>query len=108
MSPRRAKRRPERGDGSGEDRAPGAAFERVEEHDDGDWVVRSITGSSSTKTYRCPGCNQEIRPATPHLVVWPADGYGTVDDRRHWHKGCWAKRANRGPTTERSRNAPRH
>ena len=108
MSPRRAKRRPDRSDGAGENRAPGSSFERVEEHPDGDWVVRSITGSSSTKTYRCPGCNQEIRPATPHLVVWPADGYGTVDDRRHWHKACWSKRGNRGPATERSRNAPRH
>ena len=45
----------------------------VETHPDGDWVVRRITGSSSTKTYRCPGCDQEIRPATPHVVAWPTD-----------------------------------
>ena len=107
MSPRRAKRRPDRGSGDGA--APtGGGVERLEEHDDGDWMVRSITGSSSTKAYRCPGCNQEIRPATPHLVVWPAQGYGTVEDRRHWHKACWTARNRRGPTTERSRNAPRH
>ena len=30
-----------------------------------------ITGSSSTKPYRCPGCDQLIRPATPHVVAWP-------------------------------------
>ena len=47
--------------------------EVVEEHPDGEWVVRRITGSASTKAYRCPGCDQEIRPATPHVVAWPAD-----------------------------------
>jgi len=108
MSPRRAKRRPDRGGGAGEERASGGAFEKVEEHDDGDWVVRSITGSSSTKHYRCPGCDQEIPPATPHLVVWPAEGYGTVDDRRHWHKSCWTNRGRRKPSVQRGRNAPRH
>jgi hypothetical protein len=27
----------------------------LEEHADGDFYVRPITGSSSTKAYRCPG-----------------------------------------------------
>ena len=27
----------------------------------------------ATKTYRCPGCDHEISPAQPHVVVWPAD-----------------------------------
>ena len=46
--------------------------ETIEEAADGDWVVRALTGSASTKAYRCPGCDQEIRPATPHVVSWPA------------------------------------
>jgi hypothetical protein len=70
--------------------------EVVEEHPDGDWVVRRITGAASTKAYRCPGCDQEIRPATPHVVAWPAD-VGSLEDRRHWHNPCWAARDRRKP-----------
>ncbi len=44
---------------------------QVEQWPDGDWVVRQVPGPAAVKTYRCPGCDQEIRPATPHLVVWP-------------------------------------
>lgn len=80
-------------------------FDRVEEHPDGDFVVRPITGSRSTKTYRCPGCDQEIRPATPHLVVWPV---GDEEHRRHWHRPCWQARDRRGVKPHRSRNAPRY
>ena len=43
-------------------------MERVEEWPDGDWKVRMVTGASSTKVYRCPGCDQEIRGGLPHLV----------------------------------------
>ena len=60
-----------------------------------DWVVQRITGSASTKNYRCPGCNQEIRPATPHVVAWPYDDHtdheARVSDRRHWHTPCWER-----------------
>ena len=60
-----------------------------------DWVVQRITGSASTKNYRCPGCNQEIRPATPHTVAWPYDDHtdheARVSDRRHWHNPCWER-----------------
>ncbi|MEO8107611.1 MAG: hypothetical protein ABI720_09845 [Actinomycetes bacterium] len=63
------------------------------------WVVRPIRGSSSTKSYRCPGCDQLIPPATPHTVVWPetaivGDG---AESRRHWHTTCWNARDRRGP-----------
>jgi hypothetical protein len=83
---------------------------------DDDWVVRQVTGSAATRAYRCPGCDQEIRPATPHVVAWPAawgaDGDRDEDaglgERRHWHTACWQARHRRGPRTERSRNAPRH
>jgi hypothetical protein len=68
--------------------------ERVESHPDGDWLVRPITGSSSVRTYRCPGCDQEIRPATPHVVAWPV---GALEERRHWHTACWRRRDRIGP-----------
>ena len=77
----------------------------VEEAEDGDWAVRSLTGAASTKPYRCPGCDQEIRPATPHLVSWPAyprdsdlepwDTDSAADQRRHWHTVCWRERNHR-------------
>lgn len=69
---------------------------RVEEHADGDWVVQRTTGSAATKPYRCPGCDQVIPPATPHVVAWPADDAG-LEQRRHWHAPCWEKRAHRRP-----------
>jgi hypothetical protein len=77
----------------------------VEQRPDGDWVVRRITGSASTKLYRCPGCDHEIRPATPHVVAWrEAD----AEDRRHWHTACWRSRDRRGVKVQRSKNAPRY
>jgi hypothetical protein len=87
----------------------------VERTDDG-WVVRQVTGSAATRAYRCPGCDHEIRPATPHVVAWPDlgdDDSGAGDDaglaeRRHWHTACWNARGRRGPRVQRSRNAPRH
>lgn len=76
---------------------------RLEDHPDGAWLVRQLGGSRSganaTKTYRCPGCRQEIAGGTAHLVVWPAEqpigGFGGVQDRRHWHTACWTARARR-------------
>jgi hypothetical protein len=73
---------------------------RVEVGPDGyDYDVRAVAASRAMKTYRCPGCDHEIKPGTAHLVVWPADlGESAVDDRRHWHTACWSNRATRGPT----------
>lgn len=82
-----------------------ASHETIEEHDEGIYRVRKITGSSSTKPYRCPGCDQLIRMATPHIVAWIE---GDVDSRRHWHSACWNKRVHRRPNVERTRNAPRY
>ena len=82
-----------------------ASHETIEEDLDGIYRVRKITGSSSTKPYRCPGCDQLIRTATPHIVAWLD---GDVESRRHWHTPCWSKRNNRRPNTERTRNAPRY
>jgi hypothetical protein len=70
---------------------------RVQEWPDGDWVVRQVPGAAAAKTYRCPGCDQEVRPGVAHLVVWPAHTEGP-DERRHWHNSCWQRRPRRpGP-----------
>ena len=86
----------------GDEAADGSALrlgpERAESAPDGDWVVRLVPGAVSTKTYRCPGCDQEIAPGTPHVVAWPADRINAgVDERRHWHRACWDHRLRRGP-----------
>lgn len=78
--------------------SPAYASSTVESHPDGDWMVRKVTGSASTKDYRCPGCDQLIRPATPHVVAWPVDeGDRGLEARRHWHTPCWVARDRRGP-----------
>jgi len=69
--------------------------ESVQAWSDGDWLVRTVTGSA--KQYRCPGCDQEIPPMAAHVVAWPADGRGDADDRRHWHTPCWRARDRRRP-----------
>ncbi|WP_018683018.1 hypothetical protein [Actinokineospora enzanensis] len=75
--------------------------QRVESASDGDWIVRRIPAAQATKTYRCPGCDHEIRPGVAHVVVWSAEEHGTVEDRRHWHPACWSARSRRGPTPKR-------
>jgi hypothetical protein len=70
--------------------------ERIESAPDGDWVVRAVPGAAAEKTYRCPGCDQEIRPGTAHVVVWPAYTPGPAE-RRHWHRPCWQGRLRRRP-----------
>jgi hypothetical protein len=70
---------------------------------DGDWVVRQVPGAAATKTYRCPGCDQELRPGVPHVVVWPEQA-DRAEGRRHWHNSCWQRRPRRPgpwPTTFR-------
>jgi len=46
----------------------------------------------AAKAYRCPGCNQEIAPGTGHVVVVPLTD---PDERRHWHRPCYERRARR-------------
>ena len=57
------------------------------------WNVQSISATSASKTYRCPGCNLEIPPGKSHVVAWRADGVlgadADVASRRHWHPHCW-------------------
>jgi len=90
MSRRRVRPRGPRGTAGPSD------VERVESRGDGDWVVRPVTGSAATKSYRCPGCDQWIAPATPHTVVWPVEksmlSTSALDERRHWHTACWKRK----------------
>lgn len=74
------------------------AFNTVQSHPDGDWHVRQITGSAATKTYRCPGCEQEIPAGVAHVVAWRADRHDGDEFRRHWHTPCWTNRARRRPS----------
>jgi hypothetical protein len=78
-----------------------ASLTRSESGPDGDWLVRSVPGSSSAKDYRCPGCDQLIRAGVGHLVTWPAGEWGSVQDRRHWHTACWGARHRRRPGRRR-------
>ena len=90
MSPRKTRRqRPA---------APSAPLgpERIEEWPDDEWVVRPVPGAAATKSYRCPGCNQEIYPGMAHMVAWPSRAAG-VESRRHWHTACWQRRLQRRP-----------
>jgi len=71
---------------------------RVETGPDGfDYRVVPIPGARATKVYRCPGCDHELRPGMPHLVVWRIEDTDGAD-RRHWHTHCWRKRDHRAPT----------
>jgi hypothetical protein len=88
-----------RGDGDTGLRPP--TGERIENG----YVVRALSGSGAGRTYRCPGCDQELDGATAHVVAWPE---GREDDRRHWHSSCWGARGRRGVKVHRSKNAPRY
>lgn len=72
---------------------------RREAGPDGTWTVRSISAAAALKSYVCPGCRQQIPPGTAHLVAWTEDVIGGpragLEDRRHWHRGCWDARGRR-------------
>ncbi|MDI2128221.1 ATP/GTP-binding protein [Yinghuangia seranimata] len=98
--------RPERSDrssgsrpssSSDQDRESGGWFGLEDRETDsvGEWIVRPVSGAAAVKTYRCPGCDHEIPAGVPHVVAWRADGVGSVEDRRHWHRACWNNRGNR-------------
>ena len=64
--------------------------------DPDDVEVRYVQPANATKTYRCPGCDHDVRVGEFHVVVVPKRA---PDDRRHWHRGCWDRqsRGGRGP-----------
>ncbi|OQY12250.1 MAG: hypothetical protein B6I33_06930 [Propionibacterium sp. 4572_24] len=45
---------------------------------------------------RALGCLHPIQPGTPHVVAWPHEpsmfSRSPVEERRHWHTGCWRSR----------------
>jgi hypothetical protein len=55
--------------------------------------LRYLEAFESHKEYICPGCNQEIRPGTRHVVIVP---FGQEDMRRHWHEPCLARARKHG------------
>jgi len=66
--------------------------------DDGE-DVRHVQPYEAVKTYRCPGCDHEIRPGEGHEVVVPR---AAPEDRRHWHTGCWrAEQRRRGDPAQK-------
>lgn len=60
--------------------------------DTADAEVRFVQPYQATKSYICPGCNQDIPSGMGHLVAVPPDA---PDLRRHWHRGCWNNRQSR-------------
>jgi len=85
---------PARGGPDGEEPVIRLGPEQLQSWPDGDWVVRPVPGAAAVKTYRCPGCDQEIRPGVAHVVVWPEQA-DKAEGRRHWHNPCWQRRPRR-------------
>ncbi|MGO1560272.1 Putative ATP/GTP-binding protein, doubtful CDS [Actinomycetales bacterium JB111] len=101
---RRSNKRPWGGEHVPLDMERLGSLPRQESGPDGeDFHVRTVRGSS--KTYRCPGCDQEILPGTQHVVAWPTEHIwgadASAESRRHWHTSCWRQRGNRAPTRRR-------
>ncbi len=68
------------------------AAKRPDPSDSEDTETRFIQPYQATKTYICPGCNQDIQPGVGHIVAVPK---ALPELRRHWHRGCWVNRKNR-------------
>jgi hypothetical protein len=101
--PRRARRPSQAASGPAADASVRLGPPEMQEWPDGDWVVRQVPGAAATKVYRCPGCDQELRPGTAHVVVWPAHAQDAAE-RRHWHSACWQRRPRRaGPGAQTHR-----
>jgi uncharacterized protein with PIN domain len=47
--------------------------------------LQKVQPYQALKEYVCPGCNQEIRAGTGHVVIVPL---GHSETRRHWHTAC--------------------
>jgi hypothetical protein len=93
--PRKAGRTPASSERGADDDSPvRLGPPQTQEWPDGDWVVRQVPGAAAAKLYRCPGCDQEIKPGVAHVVVWPAEIPG-LTERRHWHNSCWQRRPRR-------------
>ncbi|WP_136056559.1 hypothetical protein [Microbacterium sp. K24] len=91
--PRSHRRRPTRPDTEDSLDRLIAGWKRTETRRGTEWTVQPVSAAQALKSYRCPGCAQDIEAGTPHLVAWRADGVlGDAADlaaRRHWHTHCW-------------------
>ncbi len=56
-----------------------------------DCEVRHVQPYEANKNYICPYCNNNIEIGLGHEVVVPCD---SVEDRRHFHSGCWKRYLN--------------
>ena len=50
--------------------------------------LRRVQPYRARKEYICPGCNQEIRAGSGHVVIVPLN---QPDMRRHWHTPCFER-----------------
>ncbi|MBI9116084.1 hypothetical protein [Sanguibacter suaedae] len=91
-SSRRSRRRPYTEDHRPVDLTRLTGGRRTEVRRGEEWTVQPVRPSD--KTYRCPGCHQDIGPGTEHLVAWATDSLFGPDAalaaRRHWHTRCWS------------------
>jgi len=55
--------------------------------------LQKVQPYQARKEYICPGCNQEIRAGTGHVVVVPINA---PDLRRHWHSPCFERATRHG------------
>lgn len=101
-------RQPQRGHGSKRGRAgayqpralprDAAAFLGAETVEGPSWdfgrpyILRRVGAAGAKKNYICPGCNGPIFSGMAHIVAWPQEGGGRVEERRHWHTRCWDRR----------------
>lgn len=57
------------------------------------WEVRKTYEGSSV--YTCPGCYMPINQGQMSLTVIEMDHIfgqqAAIDERRHWHEGCWKR-----------------
>lgn len=67
----------------------------------GELEVRFVHPYQATKRYVCPDCGRDIAPGTGHYVVVPT---AATDLRRHWHRGCWERRATPPATPTKAAN----
>jgi hypothetical protein len=56
-----------------------------------DCEIRHVQPYQATKKYICPYCNNDIEIGLGHEVIVPIE---MVEDRRHFHSGCWKKYLN--------------
>lgn len=51
-----------------------------------DCEIRHVQPYEANKVYICPYCNNDIEIGLGHEVIVPIE---SVNDRRHFHSGCW-------------------